>query len=185
MYPAMEEREVGDIVEPEEWRNPEEQQFNHQLLVMNAMRKCLDSGSVELREGWWEEKVDKMGNIHKTWHEDTRRVFVESVKTLIMFMETDYDDEAKKIIPELIKKIGERKEYWLSQEWEWWQSLSVFQKNQLSKEGKAVVKGFFNRRLDFDNYFFEDETNLYRQICSELNKLTYRLDYYGAVGYMG
>lgn len=182
---ALSEYEDGDIIEPEDWRNPEESGFNHQVLVMTAMKKCLDLGSKELREGWFNEKVDKNGNVARTYMEDTRKAFIESVKSLMMIVACDYDDEAKDKIPSLSKKIDERKKHWMDEEWNWWKELSPQQQRQLSQEGKQVIKGFFNRKLNFDNLFFEEETQLYREICTEINKLTFRLDFYGDVGYSG
>lgn len=181
--PYEDKYQDGDIIEPEQWRNPEEQQFNHQALVMSAMKKVLDSGSDELREGWWDEKVDKLGNVRRTWNKDTRKIFIESVRSLLMVMECDFDDEAKKVITDLISQIEIRRTFWMNEEWKWWSSLNPIQRQQLTKEGKHVVQGYFNKKLDFDNYFFEEEVGLYRQICTELNKLTYRLDFYGQIGY--
>lgn len=175
---SINDYQEGEIIEPTEWRNPEEQSFNHQLLIMKAMTKCLELGSKEMKEGYWNEKADKFGNIVRTYVEDTRRAFIESVKTLMMFMECDYDSDAKEIINSIKEKMVERKKYWLEQEWTWWCSLSPTQQQYLSKEGKSVVRGFFNKKHDFDNYYFEEELDFYRKICSELNQLSKRLDFY-------
>lgn len=193
--------EEGDIIEPENWRNPEDQQFNHSALVMSAMRKCLDLGSKELREGWWEEKVDKLGNVHRTYHEDTRKAFIESVRCLMMIMSCDFDDEEeikkkkekmkdkdKKYIPpteriyQLLTEIKTKEEYWKNEEWTWWNSLTPPQQKKLFSEGKSVTKGYFNKRLEFDNYFYEDETRIYREIFSECNKQTYEVGFYEQMG---
>lgn len=181
----LDKYEEGDVIEPDEWRNPEEQAFNHQSLVMSAMKKCLELGSKELREGWWDEKLDKYGNVIRAYHEDTRKSFIESVRSLMMVVNCDFDDVAKTNINNLIERIKERKEYWLNEEWRWWCSLKPQEKEYFLRMGKNVVKGFFNKKNDFDNYFFEEELNLYREICTEINNLTYRLDFYGAVGYEG
>lgn len=179
----LDQYQEGDIIEPEEWRNPEQQSFNHQGLVMKGIQKSLDLGSKELREGWWDEKVDKMGNVRRTYNEDTRKCFIESVKSLLMVVTCDFDEAAKEKIVELQNKIGERKNHWLNEEWNWWNSLNPVQKNHYLKEGKVVVKGFFNKKLDFDNYFYDEEVNLYRDICTEISNLTKRLDFYGEIGY--
>ena len=175
--------EEGDIVEPDEWQNPEEQVFNHQVLIMNAIKKCLELGSKEMREGWWDEIVDKNGNVRRKYNSDTRKDFIESVKSLMMVAECDYDEEATKKINEIKKNITERKTYWMSEEWNWWNRLTNQQKNQLAQQGKHVTQGFFNSKLPFDNFFYEDELNLYRQICTEINHLSKRLDFYGTMGY--
>lgn len=177
--------EDGDIIEPDEWRNPENQVFNHQVLVMNGIKKCLELGSKEMREGFFNEKSDKHGNVQRVYIEDTRKAFIESVKSLMMVVECDFDQEAKDKIQKLKDQIEERRKYWLNEEWNWWNSLNFSQQKQYSLEGKSVMKGFFNRRLNFDNLFFEEETQIYRNICTEINNLTSRLDFYGTIGYMG
>jgi hypothetical protein len=184
MARAIDQYEEGDIIEPEEWRNPEEQSFNHQTLVMTCMRKCIDLGSKELREGWWDEKIDKQGNVRRVWNEDTKKAFMESVRSLLMIITCDFDDEAKTKINKLKQDIADRKKFWLGEEWRWWCSLNNMQQQQLAREGKSAVSGMFNSKLSFDNYFYDDEIQIYREICTELNNLTYRLDFYGQIGYM-
>lgn len=178
------EMKEGDIIEPEEYRGDEPNKFNHQVLVMEGLRKCMNAGSTDLKEGYWDEKFDKFGGVHKTYHEDTRKVFVESVKSLLMIMTCDFDEEANKIIPNILKEIDDRKAFWQNEEWKWWCSLSAMEQQNLNKQGKHVMKGFFNAKLSFDNYFYEEETKLYRKICTELSNLTKRLDFYGEIGYM-
>lgn len=176
-----------EILDPENFRNPEENIFNHQSLVMIAMKKCLELGSKELREGWWEEKIDKQGNMSKLWHTDTRKEFIEAVKSLLMITHCDYQiPELKHInekIDKLKKKIAERKAYWMDQEWKWWNSLSPLQKSQASREGKVVQKGYFNAKLAFDNHFYEEELDIYREICTVINDMTKELNYYGTEGF--
>jgi hypothetical protein len=172
----------GDVIEPDGWRSPEEQAFSHQALVMTSIKRCLELGSKEMREGWWDEKVDRMGNVRRIYNEDTRKAFIESVKSLLMVVECDFDEEAKTKIEEQKRLLKIKKEYWLNQEWIWWCSLNPLQKQQCLKEGKNVSKGFFNKKLDFDNYFFEDELMCYRTICTEVNNLSMRLDFYAGVG---
>lgn len=176
--------EETEVIEPEQWKNPEEQQFNHQVLVMMGIKKCLELGSKELREGWWEEKVDRIGNVRKTYHEDTRRAFIESVKSLLMVIECDFDDDARTSIRELQRRLVERKKFWMGEEWRWWNTLSPMQQQQMTKEGKQVIRDFFNPRLNFDNFYFDEETDIYRSICTEINNLTKRLDFYGGTDSM-
>lgn len=175
--------EEGDIVEPDEWQNPEEQVFNHQVLIMNAIKKCLELGSKEMREGWWDEHIDKNGNVRRRYNSDTRKDFMESVKSLMMVAACDYDEDATKNINAALAQIDVRRKYWMDEEWKWWLSLTPMQKGQLVREGKQVSQGFFNSKLPFDNFFFEDELNLYRTICTEINHLSKRLDFYGTMGY--
>lgn len=174
----------SEVVDIENWRNPEEQSFNRQALVMTAVRRCIETGAKEMKEGYWDEKVDKHGNVARTYHEDTRKCFIESVKTLIMMLSCDFDDDATNKITLLAKEIEDKKKYWLNEEWRWWCSLTTEQRKFFEKQGKYVTKGFFNSKLNFDNYFFEDELNLYRQICTELISLTKRNPDYRVTDYI-
>jgi hypothetical protein len=160
------------IEDSENFNYSEDNKFSHESLIMLQIKKCMDAGSVELIEGWWENKVDKNGNVLKTYHPDTRKVFINCVKTLIGLATRDYEGGAKEKIDTLVKSLDDTKKKWLEMEWKWWTSLSLMQQRQMSSEGKQVVNGYFNKNLDFDNHYFEEETEIYRKIFTEINILT-------------
>ena len=164
----VEEREDFEIEDVENWRGTEDNRFSHQTLVMKALDTCLTNGSVEMKEGFWNNKIDKQGNVIKLYQEDTRKKFIESVKTLLMLTHRDWkDDEDYSTKIEIKKKLlFNRKNFWLGEEWKWWKSLSPLQKQQLIKEGKGVSQGMFNKNNDFDNYFHDEELDIYRELCS-------------------
>ena len=170
----------------ENYRSSEENKFNHQVLVMNAMKKCLELGSVEMRSGYYEEKVNKSGGITFVWKEDTRKTFIESVKTLLMVTHCDYTGKEEKEfldkIDKLKKDIISRKNFWMEQEYRWYMGLSNAQKNIANAEGKYVSRGCFNEKLEFKNFFYEEELDIYREICTIINDLTKHLNYYGNEG---
>lgn len=164
----------NEVIDIENWRNPEENSFNRLMIVMASLRKCLDLGSKEMRDGYWDEKLDKFGNKIRTYHEDTRKSFVEAVKSLLMMTEVDFDEEAKKNISTLKNILKVRKEYWLDKEWNWWLSLDGLTKTELKKRGMNVMQGVFNSKNEFCNHFIDEEIEVYRKICSEVVKLTNR-----------
>lgn len=178
MAQAPEPQFQSEVVDIENWRNPEDSSFNRLIIVMSSIRKCVDLGSKEMREGWWEEKLDKYGNRLRSYHEDTRKSFVEAVKSLMMITVCDFDDDAKEKIKKLKIKLIERKNFWLNEEWIWWDELNIQQRSEMNKTGKNVIKGLFNHRLDFVNYFREEEVEIYRAICSEIISLTNRDEKY-------
>ena len=69
------------IQDTDNYQSGKDQRFSHQELVMSVLRKCLESGTREMMSGWFNEKVDKSGNIVRTYIDDTRKKFIESVKT--------------------------------------------------------------------------------------------------------
>jgi hypothetical protein len=174
----MESYEDGDIIEPIGGGTEPENQFSHNGLIMMSMKKCLDIGSKELREGWWDEVIDKNNNIRRKWNEDSRKSFIEAIKTLMMLTEPDWDDKTKSEIIILKEKLISRKNYWLNEEWKWWVSLNPMQKEQMRKEGKSAMQGFFNQKLNFDNFYFEEEVNIYREVFTAINFNAQRLYWY-------
>lgn len=165
----MEENKQDDdigIIDVENYQGNKEKTYNSQQLVMEQLSLCLKNGSVEMIEGWWDEKVNKNGEYTKIYHPDSRRTFIESVKSLMMFVHRDYKDDPKanKRIEDKKIEIKLRKKYWLNEELRWWHSLNPAQRQQKANEGKAVNQGMFNKKNDFDNFYFDEELQLYRDI---------------------
>lgn len=172
-----------EVEDSENFNYSEDNKFSHEALIMLSIKKCMDAGSVELTEGWWENKIDKNGNVLKTYHPDTRKTYINSVKTLMGLAARDYKPETIKIIKTIMTKLEEKKKFWLAQEVRWWKSLNPMQQRQMAQEGKQVVDGYFNKNLDFDNHYFEDETETYREIFTQINILTGELrDFRAKVG---
>jgi hypothetical protein len=157
-----------------------ERQFSHQTLVMKCMNKCIELGSVEMKEGYFETKVDKRGNIMTTYTPDSRRAFIEAVKTLKAIMACDFDDEAIKILKKHMGDVTYNKEYWLKKEDDWWLSLSKLERPKWQHQ-----KGYHNQKLHFKDDSLYDEVDIWRDILEELNKLTKRLDFYESTKFEG
>ena len=98
--------EVSDV---ENYRSDKMQVFNHQILVMEVLRKLNDAGSHELRPGYVNTKTDREGNTARTYIEDTRLRFIECIKTATMVMGCDYDNEARDFIEQCLTELeGEK-----------------------------------------------------------------------------
>lgn len=173
--------EVGNV---ENFRSDKNQMFSHQSLVMSALQKCLESGSHEMRSGWWNEKRDMNGNVIKAYNEDTRKKYVESVKTAIGVMACDFDEEAKEI-EDLIEQIKDEKNKLLKEQNEWYNNLEPHQKDTVKQQYGYIIPKFFNTNLGWWEAFCEFELNTYRDIFIELNKLSKRLDYYQSEDFEG
>lgn len=151
-------------------------QFSHQVLVMSCLRKCIEYGTVEMVEGKMEAKRDKLGNMLSIYRQDTRKRFIEAIKTAKNFMRCDFDDKAKRNINILLDRIKDRYRFWDIQESKWWNSLNEAQ--QRANMDKYTSNGVLNRNNIFYNYYLDDELDIYRRILEQLNLLTKREGFY-------
>jgi len=80
--------------------------FSYPALVMRAINDCIIKRSVEMKEGYFNEKLDRQGNVRREWIPDTRKIFIASVDGLkdLLAPEIKKDEEFKKIIASQVKK---------------------------------------------------------------------------------
>lgn len=170
--PGTADFEIGDV---ENYRGDKLQVFNHQTLVMTALSRCSETGSHELRAGWFNEKLDDKGNVSRVYIEDTREKFIASVKNAINVLHCDFDDEAETKIKKLLEELERIKEELKKEQWDWYNNLPPKSKVFFSGE---VQKDYLNIGMVWFMKFKEKEVELHRQIFQELNDLTKRLDFY-------
>ena len=164
-----------NIIDPEtDTGSSEKQQYSYDQLIMRSMIKCMDAGSKEMREGYFNEKLDRAGNIIKIYVEDTRNVLIQSVKTLLKMMECILDDDAKKEIKEVLEKLDESyKELCLKELNEMFKAHPIIKKQRM-------LAGIFNREgsLNKDLQYYQDyifqEVDTYLKIFGSLNALASR-----------
>ena len=171
------------------------QEFSHESLVMIAMRKVLEFSCGELIAGYYNTETDIKGKVKIVYKQDTRKAFIESVRSLRMVMICDFDDKAQKKLIEtedktkrdiknnLMDKLQERKEFWIAQQNSWWNRLNQAKKEDYFKEGSHVIDGYFNVNLPFYNQYFLEELEIYRLIYEELTLLTKRIKFYKSSRY--
>lgn len=164
-----------EISEAENYRGDKIQVFNHQVLVMEVMRKLNEAGSHELRTGYTNQKVDRSGNTTTQYIEDTRKKFIECVKSAIAIMRCDFDKEAEDFVEQCFEELEAKRKVLLEAQWTWYQSLAPLPKQEFS--GK-IQRYFF--AIDFGWYmeYVETEVACYRAISEELSNLTARKDFY-------
>jgi len=168
-----------DILDVEDYRT-EDNVFSHQALVMRSMNKCIELGSKELIEGFYDEnQKNKKGISVVVYKEDTRRAFIEAVKTVDMIMVCDYDDEAEKNILKLIDNLTDTKEELLKRQTTFWNELNYKDKELMLRELKyPPPKDFFHSQLHYWNLYIDEELETYRKVFKELTLLTRRIDFY-------
>lgn len=168
----------AEIIDTENYTGSKDASFSHEVLVMRVMNKCIESGCREMRSGWFNTKIDKNGNIIRTYIEDTRKQFIESVKSAEMIMYCDFDDPIKNPIKKLKEDVKEKYKELCKDEWKYWEQLPMSLNNSLTKEGIIFRADKLNRRLPFFQDYVEEEVEIYREILKELTLLTKRMNFY-------
>ncbi len=152
--------------------------FSHSQLVMISMKKCIEAGTKEMREGYVNEKADRYGNIVRTQIPDTRKELIESVKTLMMIMASDIDDEAKKKIGKIRYRLNKSYNKFCKYEEDEWKEAHITIKNHWNKEGTFFRKGMLSKGLPYAVEYIMEQVDSSRKIFAQLTRLTKRLDWY-------
>jgi len=170
----VEENRKLDIDDVEDFRSEGDRKFSHQSLVMKAMSKVLDLGSKELIEGFLDyNSVDRKGNIKPIYTEDTRRTFIEAVRTCEMVMICDYDETATTNIKEIYGRIESKRLTLLKHQKAFYDSG-----NYEFKKKNPTDLNYFNTKFQYYNHFVEAQIIFYREIFAELSLLTQRIGFY-------
>ena len=193
----MAEEPDFEVLDVEDYRAEKNNEFSHQGLVMAAMRKVIEYGCQELIQGYYSTEPDpKTGKTKVIYKQDTRKAFIESVRTLRMIMICDFDKDAtdkliamktkaEKVEGNVMDKLNEQKTKYMGEQKKWWDSLSDGQRSQAERAGMSVIDRYFNTNLPFYNQYFLEELEIYREIFEELTMLTKRKDFYKAERYEG
>jgi len=172
------QQEEAQIIDSEDYRGSQDQQYSHEVLVMIAKRRCLESGAKEMRAGYFNTRTDMSGNIIRTYIEDTRKAFIESVETLEMIIDCDFDKEAKDNIKKIKENLDESFKELCKKEFKDWKIIPISIRNERWKNRIYYSQGSLNTNLKFYQEFIEEEVKLYREIFKELNKLVSRIGFY-------
>lgn len=173
---AVPDFEIGDV---ENYSSSKDEAFSHSMLVMIAMKKALEAGTKEMRTGWFNVKQGNDGHVTKTYVEDTRKSFIESVKTCCMIMAGDIDPEAEEYIEECLEEIENKRVELALIEQRSWESQNEGLKTLLRSKGIYNIAGHINHP-DLKEQLVWFEIEMYRSIFAELSRLTKRLDYFKA-----
>ena len=173
----MTEDEI-EILEPKEYTPRKDEAYSHPSLVMSALRKAIENRAKEMRDGYWNTKFDKFGNAHKIWIPDSRQEFIESVESLMMVEERDFDEPIitaiKKIKEDLTKKF---KEYCEKEKKEW-EGLNYKIKGKLNSEGYYFREEMLSERLPYKFEYIRDKVKFYSEIVSLIQQLIKRIGDY-------
>jgi len=175
-YDSGNDFEVGSV---ENFGGVKDQEFSHSMLVMSAMKKCLEAGTKEMREGWYNERTDRQGNQIRTYIEDTRKAFIESVRSLKMIMAGDLDKDSKRLIKIYLLNINKKQKELIEYGNEVWDKLTPNEKLIYAKTGQRHFTKMITNPL-LKQHFVDYELKQWRNVFAELSRLTKRLDYFKA-----
>lgn len=165
-----------EIIDPETMHSTsEKKEYSHEQLVMRSTMKCLDAGSKEMVEGYFNEKLDKAGNLIRVYVEDTRNVFIQSVKILLKVMEFDLDKEANIKIGKTLIKLEEDYKDLCSEELKNFFNAPPIVKKQRLLNGIVHRKESLNKQLPFYQDYISKEVDAYLKIFGVLNVLAKRM----------
>ena len=176
---AEEDLELGDI---EEYRSGYDRKFSHQALIMQCMARVNELGGHELVEGAYSQTFDPKKNIMRiVYKEDTKKAFIEAVKTTKSNMICDLDEEGAENIKQILTNLKKRKEELMKEQITFW--------TELGEEGQYALAKRFNSNIvvsekQFSNAlpqlyeYKEEEIETYREIHEELVLQTSRIDFY-------
>lgn len=164
-----------EVLEPKEYTNTKDESYSHSSLVMTALKKVRDNRSKEMRDGYYNTKFDKFGNAHKVWIPDSRQEFIESVESLKMIQERDYDDEVEQRLFEIEEWLDGKYEEYCGKEKEHWNNIDYELVKNYNQQGTYFMEGMLSERfLPFYKMYIRDKVDAYTQIVSHIQQLIKR-----------
>lgn len=175
---GFDEDDGVQIIDTENYREQTEQSFSHQSLVMKSMNKCIEAGCKEMIAGYYNSKFDKFGNKSLVYVPDSRKEFIEHVKTTEMVMICDLDDDCRKNILEIKNKLQIEFKKLCDDESDDWKKLTAMEKRNRRDKGIIPRQNNLNIKLPFYQEYIEYEVECYREVFKELTLLTERKNFY-------
>lgn len=180
-----------EIVEPDNYSSSKGE-FSNGELVMMSFRKCIELGAREMREGYYNTKMDKGGNTNYIYIPDTRKEFIEAVETLLMIMADDIDNvkqEGKKStqesLDEINKALEEKYKSLCADEAKIWDEVSLMMKQQWNNKNIFQREGMLSAGLPFSTDYLIEKVSAYRKIVGRLKIRLKDLNFYKEEDFIG
>ena len=163
-----------EIIDGENYMGQKNITFSHQDLVMRALKRVGEISGHELTDGV-SIGVAKHKDEKITIKEDTRKAFINAVRTSKCVMNRDFDGTARDRISKCYEDMEETKKELLKLQWKWWINSSP---KQRTDKGITLEPNFFNKSLSFYMEYLDFQIEMSWNIFEELNNLTGRLGDY-------
>ena len=168
-----------EVLEPKDYTTSKDEVYSHSSLVMSALKKVRDNRSQEMRDGYYNIKFDKFGNAHKVYIPDSRQVFIESVESLIMIQQRDFDSNINGKLNKIKNSLKKKYEDYCKKEKEQWDSMDYELVKEYAKQGTSFMEGLLSERfLPYYKMYVRDKVDAYTKIVSLIQKLIKRLGDY-------
>lgn len=168
-------------------------EFSKAAIVFKASEMCRDLRAVEMRDGFYNYKLDKEGEIiAKVWNSDSRKAYVSSVEALRILLIPEILRDSK--MKEKIYKLQEKKKdlfdkYSIEKDeerfipakgYEKKETYSVSTGNYSIHPNKSISKtlvGFYDLKI---NIYWDRRVELADEVFEVLNILIDSLNYFKA-----
>lgn len=169
----MEDNETSDIIDVENYGSEKDQAYSYEVLVMMAIKKCIEAGGKEMRSGYYNNKFDRTGNAHRVWIPDTRMIYIECVETSedILINKIDHDDNAKKNLIILKKELKDIYDKLCDNEKLDWDSIPQSVRNKRSEEGIIQINKSLSKGLPYYEEHINEKLRTKRLIFRELMRV--------------
>jgi len=178
-----EDDEIGSTYDPKSV-------YQKPLLVQEAVRACREARGKEMIKGFWNTKLDKLGNAISTWHEDERKIYINNVIALYSLLtpECREDEKFRKRYKFLKRKIKEIKEKYAYHEFEYEPKTTGWKRSEhsyipqideelmipspLNPKLLVNIKGGWNNKI---NAYYDSLVPYYDSLFRELNMVINRI----------
>lgn len=174
-----------EIKEPEDYYGGKPgEAFSQSAIVMSAIRKSVEKGSEEMKEGYWNTKIDKLGNPHRIWIPDARKVFIETVESVDMIISRDLDKDAVAELKAINDWLVARLKAYCDREKSDWETAHITLKKQWMTNGSYFREGFLSSSLPYSYEYVQDQVKASREKIKTFVRLIKRLGDYKEETYM-
>lgn len=170
----MADYEEPQIIDVENYGSEKDAVFSYEALVMIALKKCIEAGAKEMRNGYWNTKFDRLGNAHRVWIPDTRSEYIEAVQTAedVLINKIDTDEIVKKNIIKLNEELKKVYNELVNQEKRDWDSISLSIKKERFGKGIVIIPEALGKGLPYYEEHINEKVGIKRRIFRELMRVS-------------
>jgi len=168
------EKEEDFVISEDDTYGSKGEGYSFPSLIMSVLRKALEVGSREQKEGYWNVKFDKLGNAHRVWIPDQRKEFIQTIETLKDFTEREYDSEAEADIKKIADALQEKFKKYCEEEKKDWEIMDNRIKKNHAMKKQWWREGMLSEVLPYHSEYVEDLVKVAREELRVINKLIKR-----------